>query len=249
MIGINVISIAQSVNLSTGHLDNILVLQLPDGSEVNAIVPEAVVDKVYALVNGGHLQAQKPAPAPLQPSSVPPQPVVPQPVVPAATAPRPSGGVQQLDWLQLPEEQLPPYYKSALRFLNVSPQLTVSAITKLVAQIDEKFGDHEWAQVLERYPNGPYEEAVTPQQPPPQPPQPISTAGLRPPTAAQPLPQPPIGAVQWSDGSPIMPGAASRGRVHVPVNEAGFPISANTVDPGEVVAGGDEGDEDGVAQF
>jgi hypothetical protein len=126
--------------------------------------------------------------------------------------------------------------------------LSTTAIRNLLDQIAERFGDAEWAEVMAKYPDGPYDDPMPVQQaqPVPQPPQVVRGAGLRPP---MPQAQPPLKQVQWSDGSPMMPGTANRGRVHVPVNEAGFPISANSIDPGEIVAGGEEGDEDGVAQF
>ena len=157
--------------------------------------------------------------------------------------------------MELSEGQLPTHLKSALKYLKVPEVLTVTAINNLLGQIQERFGDTEWAEVMEKYPNGPYESANMPQQtpqPPPQPPpQQVTTTGLRPPQQAPQASQPqlPIEQVQWSDGSPMIPGQQNRGRT-VPANEAGFPIAGDgSVDPGEVVAGGDAGDEDGVAQF
>ena len=112
----------------------------------------------------------------------------------------------------------------------------------------ERFGKAEWDQVMEKYPNGPYEDMPQQQQPAPQPPQPVRGMGLQPPQS-RPQPQPPLQQVMWSDGSPMMPGQGKRART-VPANAAGFPIAQDGgVDPGEVVAGGEEGDEDGVAQF
>ncbi len=246
MIGINVISIAQSVDLASGELSNILVLQLPDGTEINAIVQEAVVDKVYGLVNGSDAQP------PLQAAPAP-DPGRPQEVLKEA-APAPPQDAEQtmeVNWMQLDEQYLPPHLKSALRSLNVPEVLSTTAIRNLLNQISERFGEEEWAEVRAKYPNGPYDDPMPAQQPQPvpQPPQVVRGAGLRPPAQQAPQAQPPLKQVQWSDGSPMMPGTASRGQVHVPVNAAGFPISANTVDPGEIVAGGEEGDEDGVAQF
>lgn len=248
MIGINVISIAQSVDLASGELSNILVLQLPDGTEVNAVVQEAVVDKVYALVNGAASPPAPPSP-PQAPPSAPPQ------EVPKTAAPAPQQGPEmapmEVNWMELGEEYLPPHMKSALKSLNVPAVLSTTAIRNLLDQIGERFGEAEWAEVMAKYPNGPYDDPMPVQQPQPtpQPPQVVRGAGLQPPMQRAPQAQPPLKQVQWSDGSPMVPGAASRGRVHVPVNEAGFPISANSVDPGEIVAGGEEGDEDGVAQF
>lgn len=254
MIGINVISIAQSVNLTTGMMDNILVLQLPDGTEVNAVVPESVVDKVYALANGG-AATQAPVQQPLQQ-----QPPMQQP--PSASIPQQEPGVppSEVHWLSLPDNQLPIHMKSALKYLNVPEGLTINALQNLLGQIEEKFGDTEWAEVQERYPNGPYEAApaapqqasVMPQQtpqPPPQPPLQVHTTGLQAPSPQAPRPQPPLQQVMWSDGSPMIPGQQNRGRT-VPANKAGFPIAGDgSMDPGEIVAGGEEGDEDGVAQF
>lgn len=248
MIGINVISIGQSVNLESGKLSSILVLQLPDGTEVNAVVPDDAVDKVYALVNGSAPAAQQPPAAPIQP---PPQPQeVPKTAAPVQQQ-SPEQGQMEVNWMQLDEEYLPPHMKSALRSLNVPEILTTTAIRNLLNQIAERFGEAEWAEVMAKYPNGPYDDPMPVQQaqPAPQPPQVVRGAGLQPPRQQAPQAQPPLRQVQWSDGSPMVPGTASQGRVHVPVNEAGFPISANSVDPGEIVAGGEEGDEDGVAQF
>jgi hypothetical protein len=246
MIGINVISIAQSVNLASGQLNNILVLQLPDGTEVNAIVPEAVVDKIYGLVNGS--QPQQPAPQPPAPPQAPPQ-EVPKTAAPAPT--QSPEGKMEVNWMELDEEYLPAHLKSALKYLNVPEVLSTTAIRNLLNQIGERFGDEQWAEVMHKYPNGPYENPMPQQtpQPAPQPPRAVRGAGLQPPQQA-PQPQPPLAQVQWSDGSPMIPGQGNRGRT-VPANSAGFPMTGdNSMDPGEVVGGSSaDVDEDGVGQF
>lgn len=144
--------------------------------------------------------------------------------------------------------------KAALTYLNVPQTLTINALNNLIQQVNERFGAEEWAEVQERFPNwdvtaqpqaSPQPPIPQPVQPAPQPvpqptQQPVPTAGLQ--------PAPPVGQVQWADGSPMIPGTV-RGRT-VPANEKGYPIlNDGTVDPGEVVGGGDDVDDDGVGQF
>jgi hypothetical protein len=60
-------------------------------------------------------------------------------------------------------------------------------------------------------------------------------------------PRPAIGQVQWADGAPMVPGQ-NPGRT-VPANEKGYPITEGEMDPGEVVVSGGDTDEDGVGQL
>lgn len=256
MINLNAIKVAQSLNLATGQMDNILVLQFPDGSEVNAVVHESVVDKVIELTNGKNFQAQVPAQASsMQERLQPPAFVAPAAPAPApepepapqeaSPAPASDGPPAEISWDQIPEHVLPMRMKLALRYLNVPPKLTVTALRNLIAQVNERFGEEEWAEVMAKH----AAEQANPQPVPVWPgPGVPRTTGLQRPQNPQPPPRPPIGQVTWADGSPMIPGQGNRGP-HVPVNEKGYPIVAGATDPGEVVGSGEDSDEDGVGQF
>jgi len=248
MISVHIISIAQSVNLSSGQMDNILVLQLPDGTQCNAVVPEAVVDRVFQMAGGTPQPSASGEPAKFRPGPAsweeqPPPPPEPSPleVPPAPSTVDPDGPPPEFNWAELSDVDLPQHLKAALTYLHVPPVLTATALRNLIGQINERFGEEEWAEVMDQS-----KAAAQPAPPQPAPTPPLRTQGLQRPQRA---PSPPVGKVQWSDGSPMLPGQQNKGRT-VPANSAGWPIvNDGSVDPGELVGGGDDSDEDGVGQF
>lgn len=126
-------------------------------------------------------------------------------------------------WAELPEDVLPNHVKYAFADTGLPPQVSAAQVLQIRDAIVAEYTDSDWARL---------EAKITKQQPTP-----------RSPPAPRP---PPIGVVEWGEGSIMRPSVPSR---TVPKDEKGYPIvkrSANEVDPGEVAA---SADDDGVEQF
>lgn len=227
-------AIDQRLVLASGEIQNYLVIKLANGKETRAPID---LETVKELLEGSGMSPPEPKDPPRQRHfeegmEVPEQKMAAQ-----------DPGAQQIDWTQLPEDTLPEIMKAALRQLSVPKVIPLGVLTATVEQINERFTEEDWRQVA---------ATITP-------PKPVATTGLRPaeqaerpsspaPPPAGPAPAPPIGAVQWSDGRPVVPSAMNPGRT-VQKDEKGYPIPQDgEVDPGEIV-GGPDADEDGVGQL
>lgn len=124
-------------------------------------------------------------------------------------------------WQDLPNDVLHPLMKEALRRMGAAAVLPFRMLESLVNQINERFTQEDWDELSK------------------------PTKVVEPPT---PAPTPPIGAVQWADGRPVIPAALRPGRT-LQKDDMGYPVAQDgEVDPGEIVGGADL-DEDGVGQL
>jgi hypothetical protein len=240
MIQASIIAVDQRFDFRTQTIRSYAVFEL-GGKEVRAEVEN--LDEVKTLIQAGLNGA--PSPVASTPDAEPPAPgVSPTPV----QGPPPSKdtlfsgeppAAQVVAWQETPDDVISPMMKAAMVALEVPPEIPAEALDNLMGDIVETFSAEDWATLG-------YEVPVQPapvQQAPPPPP---------PPMAPPPQPKPPspaVGQVTWADGTPIMPGVARRART-VQSDDHGYPIVSNAdVDPGEVVAGGDDIDEDGVGSM
>ena len=240
MINLRATRIDQSFNLDDGGSQNFLVVQLPDGTELKAPIDDEQTDRIIrASMNGNG--ASQPAAVQTQDVWSPPRE---REEVAAEREAQWATGMQSseqdhalaqtlfneiagetesegdlINWGVLPNDMLTVMMKAAFRMLGTPAQLTFEDTQQLATNVAETFSAEDWAKVRE-------------------------SVSSRPP--AQPQQRPPIGQVQWADGNPMVSGSVPSRTV--PTNDAGYPIVAGEIDPGEVVAGGDT-DEDGVGQL
>jgi hypothetical protein len=236
MINLRATRIDQSFSLEDGGSQNFLVVTLPDGTELKAPIDDDQTDRIIrASMNGSNgASAEEAEPDTFQYSEDggPVQTVgLASPEqdhanaqalfneIAGETETEPEG--ELINWGALPNEMLTVTMKAAFRMLNTPSQLTFEDIQQLANSVAETFGPEEWAKVQE-VTSG---RAAAPQQP---------------------QQRPTVGQVQWADGNPMVSGSVPSRTV--PTNDAGYPIVAGEIDPGEVVAGGDT-DEDGVGQL
>lgn len=232
-MNINPYAIDQRIVLSTGEMQNFLVIRLPGGKETRAPID---LETMQELLNGAPMAEVKPQNV----EYAPPEEPAARPPVPAP----PKSDEHDNDlvrWQDFPPDVIHPYMKEALLRLGVAAALPLSTLESLIGQINERFGEEDWDQIAAEHES---RQAMAPRapapapvyQPPPPPPPPV------------PPPAPPLGTVQWSDGRPVVPSAMSPGRT-VQKDEMGYPLpQAGEVDPGELVGGSDL-DEDGVGQL
>jgi hypothetical protein len=228
MIHASVTGVVQRMDFATGDIKNFAIVEFAGQQKEFEIALEdfkQLVDHV-AKGNGAtkHAKPNKDQPPAPKPAPEPPPPAPAESVV---------------NWTQLGNESLPPEFKAALHLMDVPQELLLADLQNLVSNITQEFKEEDWSEVRS------YMAATQPvQQPAPQPapaPQPQPAQGS-PPVGLQPPP------VTWHDGSPVMP-AITPART-VPKDEYGYPIVSNSdVDPGEIVASGDDVDEDGIGQM
>lgn len=137
-----------------------------------------------------------------------------------------------LHWPTLPEKVLSSQLKRALQMLNVPPDVPASELRELVANVQAEFTEGDWAEVNKSFDRR-YEAKPE-----------VAPAVIVTPPAP---PQPALGQVTWSDGSPVMP-IVKPART-VPTDDYGYPVTDGGVDPSSVVGNGDDIDEDGVGQL
>lgn len=243
MINLRGTRIDQSFSLESGESQNFLVVELPDGTELRAPIDDAQTEQIIRATvngenhgsNGGVAQSSfggEINTAGLQPADPAVQTIGGQSdEQDAANAQslfdnisdgepeEPSEG-ELINWGALPNSMLTVTMKTAFKLLNASAQMTYDDITQFSNNIAETFGPEDWAKV---------QEQISPK-----------------PRAQKQQARPAIGQVAWADGTPMVAGGVPSRTV--PMNDAGYPIVAGDVDPGEVVAGGDT-DEDGVGQL
>ena len=222
MIQANIVALEQSIDFEQDKFNIYLVLDI-NGKRLRTIIEDGV--DVTTLVKD--LQAKT---AEVEPADVPAQPesklvVDEEPVEP-----------ELVQWADLPDNVLNPRLKKALAYLNVASSIEASKLTGLLDQILDKFGPEEWEAI--GAPLAPAKLVETP------------TQGLQPPAPRPPPAAPAVGAVTWTDGTPIIQGEGARART-VPADDYGYPIVANgDRDLGEVLGrGGDDVDESGVSQM
>jgi len=231
MINVNVVAIDQRYALGAGgQLQNYLVLRLPNGAEARAAI-DTETAKMFLVLdaknNQGAISQEPSAPITSAGWEIPHTPTpqtqqAPQPV-PEETGPT------LFDWMALPDDTLPAYMKAAFTKLELPGRMTPDQINNMVREVSEKFGPEEWQEAL----GDGWKELLPRAAPAP---------------APAPRPQPALGVVAWADGSPMVAGTSTRGRT-VPKTDMGYPIlNDGSVDPGEVVAGGEQ-DEDGVGSL
>lgn len=242
MINLRASRIDQSFSLEDGGVQNFLIITLPDGTELKAPIDEDQTDKIINEsvngssngANGSAVQTHDAWPTPMERREVDESPVQ---TVGLQSPEQEQSDAQALfdsisgeeeaasegdliNWNMLPETVLTVTMKTAFKLLSAESQMTFEDIQQLSNQVAENFGPNEWAQVQ---------------------------AQLAPKPRAQPQARPAIGSVAWADGSPMVAGTVPSRTV--PMNDAGYPITGNDVDPGEVVASGGDTDEDGVGQL
>lgn len=242
MIQANIIAVDQRFDFRTGTIKSYAVFEL-GGKEVRAEVEN--IDEVKTLISAGLNGA--PSPVAPTPDAEPPL-VAPPPGVSPTPAEGPPPNPDTLftdeppaedvvEWAVQPDDVISPMMKAALTALEVPPAIPQSVLAQLLGDIIDTFSAEDWKSLGYSVPV----QSATPQQVPPQAP-PAQPA----PKAA---PQPAPGQITWADGNPIMPGVTRRART-VQADERGYPIvSSSDVDPGEVVANGDDLDEDGVGSM
>lgn len=233
MIQVSLLGVQQNFDFDTKKVRSFVVFEL-GGKKIHAEVED--IDEVSALVkaglNGNSSSAQvKPNSAEVNPSplSIPPVP--------------PEEAECVVDWGKIPDDVIPRQMKSALRALGVPTTIESNALRGLMDDIRQEFTEEDWATVETiGVDTSGAAQLFVPQQTP------QGFSGIQPqPRRAQ--GEQPVGEITWHDGSPILPGKTARVRT-VPADEYGYPIVSNAgVDPGEIVGGGDELDEDGVGQF
>lgn len=230
-----VVRVDQTLDLNGGGLTNFVVFRFGNGVECRAQVDDSTLNGV--LVWAEKVRGQN------QPDPTPPPD-------PAPRAPEPGLSNEQLkraeleaemqrkieemrwknepeepqliEWMSLPDNVISPMMKAAMIRLGLPSKMTEASISEATTQIAEKFTEEDWRATL-----------GSPQQPRAR----VPITGL----------QPPQPRVQFSDGSPIIPGSVPSRTV--PKDDMGYPIVQGAgVDPGEVVGGSDM-DEDGVGQF
>ncbi len=220
------VAVEQRVDLSNGHVDNFLVVRLPNGKETRAPVDTETVEDLLAEMSGERTADPGPAVA-----------------VATAAVSEPAPEEEQIAWLSLPNDELPLLVKTALKELGIPEMVTPSMLNTMVQQLTERFSEEDWSHVRKVM----EAESCAPAQPPAA--EPPAPAPEPPPLIKAPPPAaPPIGQVQWADGSPIAPSASAPMRT-VPKDAMGYPVvSDGQVDPGAVV-GGVGTDEDGVGSI
>lgn len=152
----------------------------------------------------------------------------PPPQVPL-DSPKPPVLEEEVYWMDLGAEVLPDELKAAFSALSAPELLTMSAVIRLRDSILLEFQDEDW-ELLAKTSLPP---VAPPKQEPPPPRQPQSPPGLD--------------QVRWADGSAVF--LQSRPARTVPKDDAGYPIVDSSRDPGEVVVGSHDLDEDGMAQL
>lgn len=223
MINLRAIAVEQRVPLDDkdGERTSFLVIELPNGKEVRAVIDNATATALLSLnangSNGVH--------APLSVETHPQKESWPGPASVSTMGLRPPQTQPAQDpdtvrWAELPDAELAPHMKAAFIKLEVGDWLTVPQIRAIEREINDKFGEEEWAELL-----GPMANVLRPK------PAPVPRAAP---------------AVQWADGSPIVGGGVPSRTV--PKTAMGYPITQGSVDIGELVAG-EDADEDGVGQL
>lgn len=236
MISIRAIRIDQHFNLSDGSVQNYLIVELPDGTELKAPLSEEQTEQVIrATVNGEeynqppamrdrrHLEPQETEPSPVQmvgEQSDEQDEVNAQALFDNLTQ-EPATEDRLINWGQLSNETLTVMMKAAFKMLGAPPQMTFADVQKLANNIAEQFGPEDWSQVQQR----------------------LTTSKPKP----APRAVPPINQVQWADGSPMV--AGTKPARTIPKDDMGNPIIDGEIDPGEVVAGTGDIDEDGVSSL
>ncbi len=242
MINIRATRIDQSFSLENGAMQNFLIVTLPDGSELRAPITDEQVEQLVKEVSGTNGAGVAHDMVGLGEEVVTPwngkTPTYPDPPVQTIGAESPEqdevnaqalfNQLQEeaepeptgelINWGALPNEMLTVTMKAAFRLLGAAPQMSYADVQQLSSNIADTFGEEDWAKVR---------------------------ASLAPAQAAP--PKPPIGQVQWADGSPMV--AGSKPARTVPKDAAGYPVVDNEVDPGEIVVTGSDSDEDGVSQL
>jgi len=210
-------AIDQRLVLGTGDIQNYLVIRLPGGKETRAPIDLETTKEIVRQAST--------APAPMPEKQVAP---APEPEKQAEPVPQEPEDEQPIQWRALPDDVINPLMKVVLGRMNVPDIVSVSVLTGVVQQVNERFTQEDWDEVA----------GLVAQPAPPAPPAP----------PPKPAPAPPLGAVTWADGRPVVPSTMNPGRT-VQKDEKGYPIpQEGEVDPGEIVGGVDV-DEDGVGQL
>lgn len=234
MINLRAIRIDQSYSLEDGESQNFLVMEMPDGTELRTLINEDQTTQIItASVNGNAPWSEKTVQGKGAISTRGLQQVQTvggqsdhqdasnaQALFEDLTSDDegPSEG-ELINWGSLPNDVLTVTMKAAFKMLGAATQLKYEDIQQLANNVAESFGPEEWAKVQAQITSAPQAKSHA---------------------------RPPIGQVQWADGSPMVAGTVPSRTV--PKDDAGYPIITGEIDPGEVVAGGDT-DEDGVGQL
>ncbi len=223
----HIMQMLEGYDLSIGEKTYALLLRLPTGQRITCAVDRASYRELETFYELSPNRAEEPA----QPRKngaaqepVPP-PMVEQEEAGSITKENQEALQQRVQWELLPEETLPSLLKRAMRSLRVPPVLTVEEVYNVASELHNKLTQEDWAKLE-------YQESQERTPAPPLPPQPV------------------MGAVNWSDGSPIVPAQRTPGK-KVGVDAKGNPVlNGSDVDPGELVSSdGDDVDEDGVASW
>jgi hypothetical protein len=230
MIQVNLLGVQQNFDFSTKKIRSFVVFEV-GGKKIHAEVED--INEVQALVSAG-----------LNGSSFPTKPA-PQPISESSPQYSREETERVVDWTKISDEVIPPQMKKALRALEVPQSIDSGALRELMNVIQAEFTQDDWDSVEVATPAPVPQEEV----PVPQPQTPLSFSVVKSGPQYPPVRGQALGHITWHDGSPILPGRGARAKT-VPADEYGYPIVSNAgVDPGEVVGGGDEQDEDGVGQF
>ncbi|MFA5435986.1 MAG: hypothetical protein WC372_08125 [Candidatus Neomarinimicrobiota bacterium] len=222
---VQVVGVAQRLNFETGELENFVSIRFLD--QVHEL---SITLKEFELLFNARMEREQKKP---EASSLRDFMGTPGEVEAAAEVqPTYDPSDLVLHWPTLPEKVLSSQLKRALQMLNVPPDVPASELRELVANVQAEFTEGDWAEVnksFDRQHEGKPEVAPAVLTAPPAPPQPA------------------LGQVTWSDGSPVMP-IVKPART-VPTDDYGYPVTGGGVDPSSVVGNGDDIDEDGVGQL
>lgn len=250
MIRLTAVAINQRFDLTALKTRNFAVLQLENGTEIEAEISEDACRALLAVAHDAPPSPQSMSMAEFAAVLTLQRPPSPPPTADAmpfneegdmvfgAPEPEPeaqSAGVQLIEWSRLPDELLPSSMKAALRFVSADPVMSGDALRELVNQISSTFDDKAWGQVLAQAQAEDFVQVS------------VETAQ---PLLTQQEPEPPsppkLGQVTFGNGRPRLR-PQPQVRAHVEKDDFGQPVVSG-VSARSIIGDGTDADEFGVSQ-
>lgn len=228
-----IVKLLQGYDVDTGKATSAVLLRLPTGDLVTADVERPVYN--HLLMAYGFSKPEEPADEVAtmfaDAARDPDYQVIgtvehavegeTPPAQPERTPEEEAALDQEVSWAAIPDETLDPLVKTALRVFEFPPVMTIRTLDATIDDLHQKLSEADWKRIALQL----EEDRRMQQGAPPAPVAPVAP------------PEP-----TWADGSPITPTQRNSGRT-VQADERGNPVTnTREVDPGELVAGDDDGE-------